>query len=295
VCVMRMGLLRSGQRWRLGPHGQQRPQINARRADQGAEGVHLHPGLQCLIKQTGVGGVDKIRRGKARAVGPLHQIEHGRPLAAGHNIHKFAQVFLPALAGRIRKARGIVLDHGDVFALDPQGRQAGAGEQAVQTALAAFGLARKCGVALRKGQTASVKGRLKHAVGRTGVYPHPKAASAGRRRGLRHGPVGQPHAFLRIFELAGGVAGRGCEHRRARQAQPKHAARIVAVHPQVCALVLQKHAEAFAALHKGRSNAAGRQGQQRGWRGCGGRGKTRMFAVRAHLHPGMKLLKTASL
>ena len=45
--------------------------------------------------------------------------------------------------------------------------------------------------------------------------------------------------------------------------QTQHAARIVAVHPQVCALMLQQHAEAFAARHKGGHNAVGRQGQQR--------------------------------
>ena len=185
-------------------------------------------------------------------------------------------MLLPAFAGCIGKASGVVFHHRDVFALHPQGRQTGGREQTVQPALSAFGLAHNGGVALRKGQAARVKSRLKHAVGGACVHAHPEAAGRGVSarfvcarsvrvlNQFRHGPARQPHAFLRIFELAVRIACRGCQHRRARQAQTQHAARIVAVHPQICALTLQQHAEAFAARHKGGHNAVGRQGQQRG-------------------------------
>ena len=115
---------RSGQGKRL-------PQIHPILTNQSAEGIYFHPAPPSGRIQGGVLRVNAVRRGKATAVGPLHQIKHGGPLTVGHNIHELPQMLAPAFAGRIRKT-GASSSTRVTFALYPKRRQARPAEQTVR-------------------------------------------------------------------------------------------------------------------------------------------------------------------
>ena len=151
--------------------------------------------------------------------------------------------------GRVGEAGHAVFHERDVLALDPQGREARAGEEGVEPAFTPADFAPDGGIAFGEAESAGEESRLNHPVGNGGIYSGPEAGSSAGRGAAAHGLLG-------IGKLPSGVGGLRGENEGAGAGEAEHGARVVAVDPDMSLICAEGHAEAPAPFEEAAGEAA---------------------------------------